>query len=126
MNSLGINVFLSPWIFYITMFKFLQPTYQFTAVEVIDLNPLWQRGIRGLIFDLDDTLTRKNSRVIAHEVRTWLEQAQELGFKCYIVSNNRHPNLVASVSQTLQMPAIARAGKPQARFFLKALVLFGA
>ena len=51
----------------------------------------------------------------------WLNAASAKGFKCYIVSNNRSPEHIASLSQILGLPAMARAGKPRANGFLWAL-----
>lgn len=96
----------------------LQPDYIERCVEEIDLEAWWQVGLRGLILDVDDTLTRKNSPYVASPVMSWLQAAQKRGFQCLIVSNNRYPEHIEAVSQKLGIPAVARAGKPRSAGFL--------
>ena len=95
------------------MKKRLQPDYLANAVEDIDLDGWWAEGVRGLILDVDDTLTRHNSPVMSAEVRAWLAEAQQKGFLCYLVSNNAFPEHIEAVSQRVGIPAIARARKPR-------------
>jgi len=99
----------------------LKPDFEVQAVEEIDLAEWWELGLRGLILDVDDTLTRKNSPRVAPPALTWLQQAQHMGFHCLLVSNNRYPEHIEALSQRLGLPAIARAGKPRANGFLWAL-----
>lgn len=98
-----------------------QPTYIQPCVEEIDLDSWWSEGIRGLILDVDDTLTLKNSAVVADPVVSWLKLAQSKAFKVYLVSNNRSPAHIEQLSQILGLPALARAGKPRASGFRWAL-----
>lgn len=102
------------------LFKWLCPTYRYPKVEDIPLESLSQAGIRGLILDLDDTLTPKNSDVFAPVVRQWLTEAQQ-HFQCYIVSNNRYPQHVRNISVMLNIPAVAQAHKPSPRYLKQAL-----
>lgn len=99
----------------------LTPNYIFTCVEDIDLAAWWQAGLRGIILDVDDTLTRKNSPHVAEPVLLWLQQAQTLGFQCLIVSNNHYPTHIEEIASRLGIAAIARARKPRAAGFNWAL-----
>lgn len=101
--------------------QLLQPSYIHLAVEAIDLDHWWEEGLRGLILDVDDTLTHKNSAVVAPDVVQWLQLAQKKGFKCYIVSNNRSPEHIENLSKILGLPALAQARKPRSSGFLWAL-----
>jgi uncharacterized protein len=101
--------------------QLLSPSYEFDAVEVIDLDAWWATGLRGMILDVDDTLTLKNSKLISPEVQAWLKKARAMGFHCYIVSNNRYPRHIAQVAEALEMEGIAQAAKPFSAGFLKAL-----
>lgn len=103
------------------LIEWLQPHYVEACVEQIDLDVWWQDGLRGLILDVDDTLTLKNSAVVADPVVAWLKLAQDKGFKCYIVSNNRSPAHIEGLSKALGLPALARAGKPRGSGFRWAL-----
>jgi HAD superfamily phosphatase (TIGR01668 family) len=99
----------------------LAPTYTFDRVEVIDLEGWWAAGLRGMILDVDDTLTLKNSALVAPPVQAWLKQARQMGFHCYIVSNNRYPRHIARVAEALEMEGLAQARKPFSPGFLQAL-----
>jgi len=92
--------------------QLLRPSYIFDRVEAIDLKAWWAAGLRGMILDVDDTLTLKNSAVVAPAVQAWLKEAREIGFHCYIVSNNRYPEHIEKLSEALEMKALARARKP--------------
>lgn len=103
----------------------LRPDYFFNCVEDIPLDLWWSQGIKGLILDVDDTLTRKNSLVMTESVREWLQQARGQGFQIVLVSNNRYPQHIQELSRLLEIPAIAQAGKPRQRGFLWALKQMG-
>ncbi len=103
------------------MARLLQADYFIEAVEHIDLAQWWASGIRGLILDVDDTLTRKNSPFLTAEVQKWLRDAKSVGFQCYLVSNNASPEHIERIAQRLDLPAIARARKPRSAGFLWAL-----
>lgn len=99
----------------------LQPDYIEACVEDINLDQWWASGLRGLILDVDDTLTLHNSAVVADPVVSWLKAAQHKGFKCYIVSNNKSPAHIENLALVLGLPAMAQAGKPRPNGFLWAL-----
>ncbi len=103
------------------LIQLLQPDYIEICVEKIDLERWWDEGLRGIILDVDDTLTLKNSALVEPPVVEWLKMAQDKGFKCYIVSNNRSPAHIETLSKLLGLPALARAGKPRANGFHWAL-----
>ena len=104
-----------------TLKELLAPTYVFDCVEAIDLAAWWDAGLRGLILDVDDTLTLKNSAIIAPAVQEWLKEARACGFHCYIVSNNRSHQHIDHISTALGLEGLARAGKPFPPGFLQAL-----
>lgn len=101
-----------------TLARLLRPDYIEDSVENIDLGVWWDEGLRGLILDVDDTLTLKNSPYVSSSVQYWLENAQDLGFQCLIVSNNRYPEHIDAVSQRLGLPGVAKAKKPRSAGFL--------
>lgn len=85
------------------------------AERVSDIVPatLLSRGVRGLIIDLDNTLTRWNDAQCAPEVANWLRALAEAGIGVCIVSNNG-PDRVSTFCRGLdrEVPWIANAGKP--------------
>ncbi len=101
--------------------RFLIPDYMEARVEDIDLERWYQAGVRGVILDVDDTLTTKDSPCVAAAVLDWLQRTEQQGFACIIVSNNRYPEHIEHVSKRLGIPAIARARKPRSNGFRWAL-----
>jgi HAD superfamily phosphatase (TIGR01668 family) len=89
-------------------------------VSEIDLDHLSALGIRGIIFDLDDTLVHAMEPIADPAVRAWLAELRER-FAIYVVSNNFSERRVAVAADHLGLPYLARAGKPSRRFFRRAL-----
>lgn len=98
----------------------LKPSLRVVSVLEIDLDLLKERGIKGLIFDLDDTLVHAIEAVAKEDVVSWLQGIRE-EFKIFIVSNNDSHDRVTIAAEHLGMPFVARARKPSRRFFKHAL-----
>ncbi len=82
------------------------------------------RGVRGLIIDLDNTLTHWNAPGCAPEIAAWLADLRHSGVAVCIVSNNgpaRVGAFCASLSEPV--PWIAQARKPRRSAYLRALAL---
>jgi HAD superfamily phosphatase (TIGR01668 family) len=99
----------------------VKPTLIIESVVDIDLNWLQEKGIRGFIFDLDNTLMAPHSGVLDSPVQAWLQQIHDMGFKSVVVSNNKKATYVQQAEAILGFPAIANAGKPRRKFLRKAL-----
>jgi hypothetical protein len=90
------------------------------SVMEIDLDHVRNAGIRGMIFDLDDTLVHSMEEVAGEDVLDWLAEIRE-EFQVYIVSNNKSHLRVELAARHLDIPFLARAMKPSRRFFRVAL-----
>lgn len=57
---------------------------------ILDISPeaLVQSGFRGVILDVDNTLTTHDNPVPSDGVLAWLQSAREAGLKLIILSNN--------------------------------------
>lgn len=106
------------------MLRLLNPDQVVSSLFDIDLDALARRGIRGLIFDLDNTIIERGAPAFAPEVLDWLENVRRRGFKIAIVSNNRTRRAVA-MAREHGIPAVFRAAKPRRRPFRKALRFLG-
>lgn len=104
--------------------QLLLPAEYRPSIHAVDLYSLKDRGIRGMIVDLDNTLVAWDHPDPTPEVRDWLETVQGTGIRPCIVSNNG-PNRVRNFSRDLQVPAIASAAKPRRRSFREAMRLLG-
>ena len=65
-----------------------KPTYVFNNVTEITVDFLNKHNIKGLLLDLDNTLTTHNNPVPPQSSLDWLDRMKESGIKMMIVSNN--------------------------------------
>ncbi len=101
------------------MEQYIPDIYQ-KSIYTIDYNKLWLRGIKCLLFDLDNTLvpstisrpTKKNKELFA--------ELSELGFKIILFSNGTKKR-VKPFKDELSVDCCAAAWKPFKKNFLKVL-----
>jgi HAD superfamily phosphatase (TIGR01668 family) len=105
--------------------RLLRPTLLSETVWDIDLDTLWQRGIRGLILDLDNTIVDWNDTWVRPEVRDWIANARRRGLRMCVASNALKGRRVARVAEALGLSAVVRAGKPFPRAFRRAMTALG-
>ncbi len=84
------------------------------SVSEIPLDRMEQAGIRGFLFDLDNTLMAHYGQVVEPEVLEWLAAARARGFKLAMVTNASRRRAMP-VAADLDMPCIYRARKPLRR-----------
>lgn len=90
------------------------PDLVVSSVSEIPLDQMEQAGIRGFLFDLDNTLVGHYERVIEPDVLQWLEAAQARGFKLAMVTNASSKRALP-MADALNMPCVYRARKPLSR-----------
>lgn len=92
------------------------------AKRVLDITPnsLKEKGIKGVITDLDNTLVEWDRSNATPELIEWLENMKQEGIKVMIVSNNNKKR-VQSFAEPLGIPFIFEARKPLTSAFQKAL-----
>lgn len=106
------------------MLNLLRPDRYFGSLHDVDFEHLIDLGIRGLVFDLDNTLIAWGDDSISEELASKVDQLRQLGFGICIVSNNLGGR-VAAVSRRLGIPAASGALKPFARAYARALEILG-
>ena len=86
--------------------------------SVLQIQPglLRQYGIRGLMLDLDNTLTTHDNPAPAEGVLSWIGLMRQAGIAMMIVSNNR-PHRVQPFAAALGLPFVAEGAKPLPRGF---------
>ena len=104
------------------MFERLLPDQVVKTVYDIDLQKLQQRGISGIITDLDNTLVGAKTPLATPELIQWLNSVKAAGFKVVILSNNNHSR-VSRFADPLGIPFVHAARKPANKAFRKALQL---
>ncbi len=107
------------------MFDYFRPHRVMKRLVEVDCDELVARGIRGVLLDLDNTLTTWNSTVIAPEVERWIGHLRQTGLAACIVSNAATTRRVRPVAERLGLPWVTRAIKPLHRGFLQGMRLMG-
>lgn len=101
-----------------------RPAEYVRTIYDIDLHMLRQRGVRGIICDLDNTLVAWDESSTGPELRHWIAEAKQAGLGVCIVSNNGK-NRVGEFARSLGLPFVANAAKPRRRAFRRAMELLG-
>jgi uncharacterized protein len=100
--------------------QFLRPDAIFT--DILDITPetLQALQVRGIIFDLDNTLMPPHTSELTPCITQWLGRLKEVGFPFIIVSNNHNPGYLKRAEHVLGIPVLGPARKPSARMILQA------
>ena len=89
----------------------------------IPYEQFYQKGMRGIIFDIDNTLVEHDAPADQRAVELF-ERLRGLGIKTCLLSNNKEPR-VASFAAAVHSPYIYKAGKPGKKNYLRAMELMG-
>ncbi len=106
------------------MFERFYPDLMVDKVQNIDLNVLKEKGIKGLILDIDNTLVPQYTKEAGENVVKWIERLKREGLNACIVSNASRTR-VGKFNERLKILAIHRATKPSAKAFIRAVKLMG-
>ena len=101
------------------MNRHLIPDHHASSLYEVPLLALWDRGIRCLVLDLDNTLVPWNTRIFDDKLAGWLQQARDIGFTLFLLSNGGSKR-VRETAEDLDLKCIASAGKPRPGAFLAA------
>ncbi len=89
----------------------------------INFDDLYERGYRGIIFDIDNTLVPHGSPADERAIALF-GHLKELGFKCLLLSNNKEPR-VKSFNDQVGAQYIYKAGKPKKSGYIRAMEMLG-
>lgn len=85
---------------------------------------LAERGVRGLLIDIDNTLAPYEQPLPDDDHREWFASLAAAGVRCALVSNNE-PERVETFNASLGLPAYADCGKPGLKKLRVALAELG-
>ena len=92
------------------MFDMFFPDRYVASTYVIDFEKLYEEGIRGLIFDIDNTLVPHGAPADARAVK--------------LISNNQEPR-VKMFNEKIQVDYVHNAHKPSKKNYKKAMEIMG-
>ena len=107
------------------MFEYFRPTLQAPSLDQISVDQLNRDGIKGLIIDLDNTMTPWNDVEVGPKVAQWFIRVKAAGISACVVSNNSKRERVAIVAELLDIPFVFGATKPRGRAFRSGMELLG-
>lgn len=99
----------------------LRPDYCFTRAEHISLDWLRERGIRGVLLDIDNTITMWERHKVPDGELAWLHSLRDGGLGLRFLSNGLPHKLAAVVTQTGVDHVLGRPMKPLAHAFRRGL-----
>lgn len=102
------------------MIKKLIPDYYFKSIYDIPLEELYQKGIRLILTDLDNTLISYSETDPSDKLFQFKKKIEELGFEFILVSNSRK-NRVDHFANLYNIPYVKFSTKPLKRGIKKAI-----
>ncbi len=105
------------------MFEIFYPDRIARSTYHIDFKKIAEEGIKGLIFDIDNTLVGHDAPADERAVRLFKE-IHSLGIKTVLLSNNREER-VKSFAKQVDSGYIFKANKPSVKGYIRAMELMG-
>ncbi|MFN3361024.1 MAG: YqeG family HAD IIIA-type phosphatase [Pseudanabaenaceae cyanobacterium] len=105
--------------------KLLVPDLVVTQpIWCLDVAMLQQRGIKGMVLDVDNTLLGNREREVSPAVKHWVSQVRQQ-MPLWLVSNNCFHHRIKTIADSLQLPFYANAAKPSRRCVKRAIEAMG-
>ena len=117
---------IPPTVFYTRTMSILKQFYPDNYIDStyqIDFEQLKRQGIRGVIFDIDNTLVPHGAPADERSRALFL-QLHKLGIQTMLLSNNKEPR-VKSFAKQVHTSYIYKTGKPAVKNYRKAMELIG-
>ena len=104
------------------MLRKFYPKLYIGSIFELDLETLRKEGIKGIIFDIDNTLVPYDVAEPTEEIIQLFSKLKKENFKICLMSNNTEDRVVR-FNQNLKVFAIHKSGKPRTKGFKRALEL---
>ena len=101
------------------MFKIFYPCEYVESVFSIDYNKLYNKGYRGIIFDIDNTLV-PHGNDSTQEIDELFTEIHNLGLKTLLLSNNGEKR-IKKFNENINSLYICNSDKPKVGNYLKAI-----
>lgn len=101
------------------MFRKFYPHMYVDSTYEIDFESLYSDGIRGLIFDIDNTLVEHGVPADDRAIQLF-ERLREIGFDTCLISNNKEPR-VKPFATAVKSKYVFKANKPSRKNYRKAM-----
>lgn len=105
------------------MFQIFYPTQWMDSTYQIPFDEWYEKGCRGVIFDIDNTLVPHDAPATEEAIQLF-DNLRQMGFDTCLTSNNKEPRVAAFASQ-VKSKYIYKANKPSRSGYLKAMEMMG-
>jgi len=103
--------------------KTFYPDHEVDSTYTLDFEALYKKGMRGVIFDIDNTLVPHDAPADERAVQLF-QRLRDIGFKALVLSNNKEPR-VKMFADAVGCSYIFKAGKPGREGYRKAMEKMG-
>ncbi len=105
------------------MFSMFYPDEYLDSTYEIDFEGFYEKGIRGVIFDIDNTLVPHDAPADQRAVELF-ERLHRTGYQTMLLSNNKEPR-VRSFADRVESAYLYKAGKPKRGGYVRAMERMG-
>lgn len=105
------------------MLEKLYPDVYLDSAYGIDFEEMYRKGIRGILFDIDNTLVPHGAPP-DDRARELFSRLRQIGFSCCVLSNNKEPR-VKPFCDEVHIPYICHAHKPSVGNYKEAMRMLG-
>jgi len=105
------------------MFDMFFPDRYVASAYVIDYEQLYEKGFRGLLFDIDNPLVPHGAPADDRAVKLF-GRLKEIGYRCCLISNNQEPR-VKMFNEKIKVDYVYNAHKPSTKNYKKAMEIMG-
>ena len=103
------------------IFDMFFPDAYLASAYVIPFEELYEKGYRGLIFDIDNTLV-PHGEPADDRAKALFARLKKIGFEMCLISNNQEPR-VKPFAEKVQSKYVFNAHKPSTKNYIKAMEL---
>lgn len=105
------------------MIEQFYPDFAIESAYEIPYEELYQKGFRGIIFDIDNTLVPHGEPADERAVALF-KRLKAIGYQAILLSNNKEPR-VKMFHDSVRVPYIFKAGKPGTKGYRKGMEIMG-
>lgn len=105
------------------MLKTFYPDHYVSSAYQIPYEELYKKGIRGLLFDIDNTLVEHGKPATEKAVEL-MQRLKSIGFRVCLISNNKEAR-VKMFNEKIQAEYVYKAGKPKRSGYQAAMEKLG-
>lgn len=103
------------------MFDRFYPTVYYDSAYNVDYQRLFEKGVRGIVFDVDNTLVEHGAPVTLRAIELF-KSLHDMGIQTCIISNNKEPR-VKPLADKVNSKYVSNAKKPSPVNYIKAVKL---